>query len=109
MQLVTVPATAAQLDAVRLVHVDHSRLGLDTGLDAGQVLVLRDLDGALRWAAVDRLVFTATSTTYHLRLGYPTDETTLRQHVRRTEVPAPRRATSTADVVAALGRLAAAG
>ena len=32
MQLVTIPATAAQLDAVRSVHVDHSRLGLAEGL-----------------------------------------------------------------------------
>lgn len=108
MQLVTIPATAAQLDAVRSVHVDHSRLGLTEGLDAGQLLVLRDLDGALRWAAVDRLVFTATTTTYHLQLGYPTDETSVRQHVDRTDVPAPRHATSTADVVEALGQLAAA-
>lgn len=109
MQLVAVPATAAQLDAVTHVHADHRRLGLGAPLDAGQVVVLRDLDGALRWATVDRLEFTDTATTYHLQLGYPTDETTLRQHaVERVPVPRPRAATSTVDVVDGLRQLAAA-
>ena len=109
MQLVAVPATAAQLDAVSHLHADHARLGLDAPLDAGQLVVLRDLDGALRWAVVDRLEFAATSTTYHLQLGYPTDEATLRQHaIAEVPVPRPRASTSTAEVVQALRQLAAA-
>lgn len=112
MQIVDVPAGTHQLDRATHVRVDHARLGGAAPLDAGQVLVLRDRDGALRFAAVDRLEFSATETTYLLQLGHPTDVATVAR-LAGTVVPLPRRADrepsrlEVADVVAALRALAA--
>lgn len=114
MQIVDVPAGTRQLDRVTHVRVDHARLGRAAALDAGQVLVLRDLDGGLRFAAVDELEFSATETTYLLQLGHRTDAATVAV-LAAPVVPLPRRAAEAtaaaplevADVVAALRALAA--
>lgn len=112
MQTIDVPAGTHQLDRATHVRVDHARLGGAAPLDAGQVLVLRDSDGALRFAAVDRLEFSATETTYVMQLGHTTDAATVAR-LAGTVVPLPRRADravvrhEVADVVAALRALAA--
>lgn len=112
MQIVDVPAGTHQLDRATHVRVDHARLGGAAPLDAGQVLVLRDSDWALRFAAVDRLEFSATKTTYVMQLGHPTDAAAVAR-LAGTVVPLPRRAEQeparleVADVVAALRVLAA--
>ncbi|GAB2635637.1 hypothetical protein GCM10027270_25490 [Nocardioides ginkgobilobae] len=112
MQTIDVPAGTDHLDRATHVRVDHADLGGAAPLDAGQVLVLRDLDGKLRFAAVDRLEFSATETTYLLQLGHPTDAATVAR-IAGTVVPLPRRAAreaaryEVADVVAALRALAA--
>lgn len=112
MQIVDVPAGTHQLDRVTHVRVDHARLGGAAPLDAGQVLVLRDRDEELRFAAVDRLEFSATETTYLLQLGHRTDAATVAV-LAGPVVPVPRRAAEAtarvevADVVAALRALAA--
>lgn len=112
MQTIDVPAGTHQLDRATHVRIDHSRLGGAAPLDAGQLLVLRDRDGVLRFAAVDRLEFSATETTYLLQLGHLTDAATVAR-LAGTVVPLPRRADravvrhEVADVVAALRALAA--
>lgn len=112
MQTIDVPAGTHQLDHATHVRVDHARLGGAAPLDAGQVLVLRDRDGVLRFAAVDRLEFSATETTYVLQLGHPTDAATVAR-LAGPVVPFPRRVVAetaryeVADVVAALRALAA--
>lgn len=112
MQIVDVPAGTHQLDDATHVRVDHSRLGGAAPLDAGQVLVLRDRDGGLRFAAVEHLEFSARDTTYLLQLGHRTDAATVAV-LAGPLVPGPRRAAEppvrleVADVVAALRALAA--
>lgn len=112
MQIVDVPSAARQLDRASHVRVDHARLGGAPPLDAGQVLVLRDLDGVLRFAAVERLEFSATETTYLLQLGHPVDADTVAV-LAGPVLPLPRRSVvgtarlEVADVVAALRALAA--
>jgi hypothetical protein len=111
MQIVDVPSDARHLDRATHLRVDHARLGGAAPLDAGQVLVLRDLDGVLRFAAVDRLEFSAVETTYLLQLGRRTDAGTVKV-LAGPVVPFPRRAAEptrleVADVVAALRALAA--
>ncbi|WP_300644251.1 hypothetical protein [Nocardioides sp.] len=112
MQIVDVPAGTHHLDRATHVRVDHARLDGAAPLDAGQVLVVRDRDGGLRFAAVDRLEFSATETTYLVQLGHRTDAATVGR-LAGTVVPLPRRVDrepsrlEVADVVAALRTLAA--
>lgn len=112
MQIVDVPSDARRLDRASHLRVDHAQLGGAAPLDAGQVLVLRDRDGVLRFAAVDRLEFSATETTYLLQLGRRTDAGSVAV-LAGPVVPAPRRTADVpslvevADVVAALRALAA--
>lgn len=112
MQIVDVPTGARQLDNATHVRVDHAQLGGVAPLDAGRVVVLRDRDDLLRFAAVDALEFSATGTTYVLQLGHRTDAATVAR-LAGPLVPVPRRAVEVptrlevADVVAALRALAA--
>ena len=71
MDLVDVPASTQQLDQHEHLDVPHRLIGARRPLEPGQVVVLRDLDGRHRWAAVDRLRFTETETIYEIQLGHP--------------------------------------
>ncbi len=69
MDLVDVPASTRQLDEHEHLDVPHRLIAAPRPLEVGQVVVLRDLDGRHRWAAVDRLRFTETDTVYEMQLG----------------------------------------
>ena len=71
MDLVDVPASTQQLDQHDHLDVPHRILGVRRPLEPGQVVVVRDLDGRHRWAAVDRVRFTETETVYEMQLGHP--------------------------------------
>jgi hypothetical protein len=71
MDLVDVPASTQQLDQHEHLDVPHRLIGVRRPLEAGQLVVVRDLDGQHRWAAVDRLRFTETETIYEIQLGHP--------------------------------------
>lgn len=71
MDLVDVPASTRSLDQHEHLDVPHRMVGCRRPLEPGQVVVLRDLDGRHRWAAVDRLRFTDTDTIYEIQLGHP--------------------------------------
>ena len=71
MDLVDVPASTRQLDQHEHLDVPHRLIAAPRPLEVGQVVVLRDLDGRHRWAAVDRLRFTETDTIYEMQLGHP--------------------------------------
>lgn len=71
MDLVDVPVGTHVLDQHQHLDVPHRLVGSRRPLEAGQVVVLRDLDGQHRWAAVDGLRFTETDTIYEIRLGHP--------------------------------------
>ncbi|WP_300384938.1 hypothetical protein [uncultured Nocardioides sp.] len=71
MDLVDVPASTRQLDQHEHLDVPHRLIAAPRPLEVGQVVVLRDLDGRHRWAAVDRLRFTETDTVYEMQLGHP--------------------------------------
>jgi len=67
MDLVDVPASTQQLDLHQHLDVPHRLIGARRPLEPGQVVVVRDLDGHHRWAAVDGLRFTETETVYDTR------------------------------------------
>jgi len=71
MDLVDVPASTQQLDLHQHLDVPHRLIGARRPLEPGQVVVVRDLDGHHRWAAVDGLRFTETETIYEIQLGHP--------------------------------------
>lgn len=71
MDLVDVPASTRVLDQHEHLDVPHRLIAAPRPLEVGQVVVLRDLDGRHRWAAVDRLRFTETDTIYEMQLGHP--------------------------------------
>ena len=71
MDLVDVPASTHALDQHEHLDVPHRMVGARRPLEPGQVVVLRDLDGHHRWAAVEGLSFTETDTIYEIRLGHP--------------------------------------
>lgn len=71
MDLVDVPASTQQLDEHEHLDVPHRLIGARRPLEAGQVVVLHDLEGQHWWAAVQGLRFTETETIYELQLGHP--------------------------------------
>lgn len=71
MDLVDVPTSTHVLDQHEHLDVPHHLIGSRRPLEPGQVVVLRDLDGQHRWAAVDGVRFTDTDTIYEIQLGHP--------------------------------------
>lgn len=106
MDLVDVPVGTHALDEHEHLDVPHRLVGARRPLEPGQVVVLRDLDGQHRWAAVDGLRFTERDTVYELRLGHPMPPETAVEAGAYEHGPGPRPFSRTKDVVRMLDTLA---
>ncbi|MBS42703.1 MAG: hypothetical protein CMH83_05960 [Nocardioides sp.] len=63
------PARSADLSDACVVRVSHVRLGLTRALEPGELVVVRDLEGAHRVGSVDDLDFEPEDTVYVLSLS----------------------------------------
>lgn len=73
MYLVALPLSTTEAAALRVLTLPHRLLDLTRGLEAGQLLIGMDDDGAYWGLTVEAIRFTADDTHYVFVLGSPVE------------------------------------